>query len=104
MSFANLVSKAVTDATKEWSDIKKREERDKRSAARMADRYRRGWTLKTTIKEAAYRAIPEAYAEASGSRGLAHARQIMYAARPSIQRWTGEFLDDAYFTQTLLPT
>jgi len=102
-AFSNLVAKAVGDVTKEWSNIKKREERDQRQAARLTDRYRRGVSLRTTIKEAAYRAIPDAYAKAAGGSGVAGARQVMYAARPFVQQWTGEFLDDAYFTQTLLP-
>jgi hypothetical protein len=33
----------------------------------------------------------------------ANARQLMYAARPHIQKVTGKQLDDNYFTQTLLP-
>ena len=33
----------------------------------------------------------------------ANARQIMYAARPKIQRMTDKQLNDQYFTQVLLP-
>lgn len=58
-----------------------------------------------SIKEAAWSVMVEAYRIASGDgRYPANARQIMYAARPDILRLTGKSeLDDAYFTQTLLP-
>jgi hypothetical protein len=36
-------------------------------------------------------------------RDSSEARQVMYAARPTIQQRTGRQLDDQYFTQTLLP-
>ena len=49
-------------------------------------------------KSAAYR-----HASANGTLP-AHARQIMYAARPDILRLTRrDQLDDHYFTQPLLP-
>jgi hypothetical protein len=59
----------------------------------------------TRIKDAAWAVMAEAYQSASGDgRYPANARQIMYAARPAILRLTGrDALDDAYFTQTLLP-
>jgi hypothetical protein len=49
--------------------------------------------------------MTEAYRIASGDgRYPANARQVMYAARPEILRLTGkDKLDDAYFTQNLLP-
>ncbi len=52
---------------------------------------------------AAHAAIPEAYRKAGGGRYAVNARQLMYAARPAIQERTGQPLNDAYFTQTLLP-
>ena len=55
-------------------------------------------------KDAAYEVMEEAYLKASANGTLpAHARQIMYQARRHIQERTGKQLDDAYFTQTLLP-
>ena len=55
-------------------------------------------------KDAAYEVMEEAYLKASANGTLpAHARQIMYQARGYIQDRTGRQLDDAYFTQTLLP-
>jgi hypothetical protein len=57
-----------------------------------------------TIKDVAWEIMPVAYAKTSANGTLpAHARQIMYAARPEIQTRTGRTLDDQYFTQTLLP-
>jgi DNA topoisomerase 6 subunit A-like protein len=103
MSFANLVAKAVTETTKEWAAIKKRQEKDRQAAARMTDRYWRGRSTRTTIKDAAYEVMADAYAKAAGGAGMANARQIMYAARPAIQKLTDESLNDVYFTQNLLP-
>ncbi|UDL87044.1 ATP-binding protein [Mesorhizobium sp. PAMC28654] len=59
-----------------------------------------------SIKDAAFKIMAEAYDKASAGGTLpANARQIMYAARPHILEWTGRStLNDAYFTQTLLPT
>ena len=58
-----------------------------------------------STKDAAWSFMEEAYRMASGDgRYPANARQIMYAARPEILRLTGkDKLDDAYFTQNLLP-
>jgi hypothetical protein len=58
-----------------------------------------------SIKDSAYEVMEEAYLKASAGGTLpANARQIMYAARPHILSRTGVGrLNDAYFTQTLLP-
>jgi hypothetical protein len=54
---------------------------------------------RTTIKDAAYDFMPQAYLKASANDTLpAHARQVMYAARGDIQDVTGKALDDQYFT------
>ena len=103
-SFAQAVGKAVLDTTKEWAAIKKKEERDHRQAERLKERLSHVRVEHTSVKDAAYAAIPDAYQKASGNgRYPANARQIMYAARPAIQEATGEALKDTYFTQTLLP-
>jgi hypothetical protein len=58
----------------------------------------------TSIKEAAAQIMEAAYMEVSGNGQLpANARQIMYKARPHIQKETGRQLDDNYFTQSILP-
>ena len=102
-SLAESLAGAVRRTTKEWAAIKKKEERDRQSAARAREKYFSGRSLRTTAKEAAYAVIPEAYLKAGGGRYPVNARQLMYAARPAIQDATGEPLNDAYFTQTLLP-
>ncbi len=102
-SFADSLASALQKTTKDWAAIKKKEERDRRSAARLREKYIVGRSLRTTIKEAAYAVIPEAYRKAGGGRYAVNARQLMYAARPDIQERTGQLLNDAYFTQTLLP-
>jgi hypothetical protein len=58
-----------------------------------------------SIKEAAYSVMEEAYLKASGNGEYpANARQIMYAARGKILELTSrQNMDDAYFTQNLLP-
>ena len=56
-----------------------------------------------SIKDAAWQVLPAAYKAASGGVGLANARQIMYAARPTILSLTGkDKLSDQYFIQNLL--
>jgi DNA topoisomerase VI subunit B len=103
-SFAQAVAKAILDTTKEWANIKKKEERDRRQAERLKERMARGREERVSVKDAAYAVMAEAYQKASGNGHYpANARQIMYAARPAIQDLTGESLKDTYFTQTLLP-
>jgi hypothetical protein len=104
LTFAESVGKAILDTTKEWVAIKKKQERNLQQAERMRERMSRGRHERTSVKDAAYAVIPEAYQKASGNGQYpANVRQIMYAARPAIQQTTGEALKDTYFTQTLLP-
>src|SRR5262249_57752256 len=60
-----------------------------------------------SIKEAAWRTIPDAFMHASANNTLpATARQIMYAGRRKIPQMADRELGgtfDKYFTQTLLP-
>jgi hypothetical protein len=74
-------------------------------AARRAYRAMTKPPRKMSIKAAAQTVMEHACLSASdGGKLPANARQIMYAARPSILRSTGtDALGDAYFTQTLLP-
>ena len=60
----------------------------------------------TSFKDAAFDIMEDAYLKASAGGSLpANARQIMYAARPYILMATRKAkLDDAYFTQNLLPS
>ena len=96
---------AITGVTKKWTKRRKREERE-----RSAVINRRYFLIRrhlVSIREAAWRAIPDAYMKASANNTLpANARQIMYAARPEIAKLSDRELGgsfDKYFTQTLLP-
>ena len=104
MTFAEAVAKAVQDTTKQWSDYKRKQERNQQQAERVRDRMSRRQEERTSVKDVAHAVIAEAYQKASGDGHYpANARQIMYAARPAIQEITGQTLNDTYFTQTLLP-
>lgn len=77
-------------------------------AAKAAHRAMARPPTAVSIKEAAWAAMEQAYAESSddgdGGSLPANARQVMYAARPEILARTGkDRLDDKYFTQVLLP-
>ena len=92
---------AVQGVTKKWAKQRKAEER---RASAEANRRIVMTMRRYTIKDAAWDVMEEAYLKASGGGKLpAHARQVMYAARPAIQDRTGQSLSDQYFTQTLLP-
>jgi hypothetical protein len=99
---AEAIITGVRAVTRDWARQRKAEERD---ASRRTYRYARlvGYR-KQSIKEVAYEVMQEAYLKASANGTMpATARQVMYAARPLIQRKTEKKLDDQYFTQTLLP-
>jgi hypothetical protein len=98
---ARAIVDVVQGVTKKWAKQRRAEER----AQRQAINRRYAFTARrTTVKDAAYAIMPEAYRRASADgRYPANARQVMYAARPHIQQLTGEPLNDAYFTQRLLP-
>ena len=97
-------ARSVTEAvTKDWAKQRKAEERNRNAILNRRDRlisYRSMY-----LKEAAEEVMETAYLAASDNGKLpVKARQIMYAARPEILELTGkDHLDDAYFTQTLLP-
>jgi DNA topoisomerase VI subunit B len=96
------IETAVKTVTKKWCCARKQEERDATAVKRRAARLIR--SRETSIKDAAYEVMEEAWLKASAGGTLpAKPRQIMYAARPKIQEITGKQLDDKYFTQTLLP-
>lgn len=96
---------AVQGVTKKWQKQRKREERQ--SSARINRRHAMTRRYHVSIKEAASEAMEEAYMKASDNGRLpAHARQVMYAARPSIQQMADSQIGkgfDKYFSQTLLP-
>ena len=106
-------AKAIVDLieglTEKWAKQRKAEERDSSARLRRNDRFVY-YVRPTSLKEAAYRVMRQAYMAASANNTLpANPRQIMYAARPEILRITEkritekENLDSQYFCQTLLP-
>jgi hypothetical protein len=101
-NMANDIISLVYEGTKKWTKTRKAEER---SPASRSFRYARMTRERgVQFKEAAAQIMEKAYLKASGnSQYPANARQIMYAARPHIQKVTGKQLNDDYFTQTLLP-
>jgi hypothetical protein len=101
-SFAADMIGIVKEGTKKWKRTVQMEERDPVSRRYRFARMTRERSIK--FKKAAEEIMEEAYNKASGNgRYTALARQIMYAARPHIQRKTGKPLQSAYFTQHLLP-
>jgi DNA topoisomerase VI subunit B len=103
---ADAISEAVLKVTQKWAALKKARDRERRGEERRIEKeLRKERVQEVTIIDAAWQVIPEAYAKASGGgRYPAHARQVMYAARPAILEITGkDSLDDEYFTQDLLP-
>ena len=99
---ANDIIGLVREGTKKWTRTVKAEERSPSSRAYRMSRMTRERGM--SLKEAAAQIMERAYMQASGNGQYpANARQIMYAARPHIQKETGRQLDDNYFTQTLLP-
>lgn len=102
-SLADAIIGSVESVTGKWAQQRKAEERHASAARNRRDVMTRRHRI--TIRDAAWHGMEAAYMKASGGGRLpANARQIMYAARPQILALTGkENLDDAYFTQTLLP-
>ena len=100
---SSTIFNAVRHVTRTWH--KQRRDEDRRASAALRRRDAMTRTRRVTVKEVAWEVIQAAYLKASDNGKLpAHARQIMYAARPAILGRTGEDrLDDQYFCQTLLP-
>ena len=97
---------AVEGVTKKWAKQRKREEREA-SARRNRRNVMARRPTPSSVREAAWQIMETAYLKASANGTLpAHARQIMYAARPHIQATADRDLGarfDQYFTQQLLP-
>ncbi len=109
-----MLTKAVESVTDTWRKQRKREDRGRpevkarRRNAMCCCEYE--YSTRVTIKEVAYECMEEAYMKASAGGTLpAHARQVMYAARPIILAKAHDRhgepyeLRDVYFTQVLLP-
>ena len=102
---ASAIINAVEGVTQKWTKQRKREERERSARRNRANVMIRRLTV--TVHDAAWQIMREAYLKASANGTLpAHARQIMYAARPHIQATSDRDLGarfDQYFTQQLLP-
>jgi hypothetical protein len=103
INIAAGIINAVNDVTKQWAKQRKAEERSRSAEWNRWDRLVRSDRI--TIKQAAWEVMEEAYNRVSDDGRLpARPRQIMYVARPRILAITGnDVLNDAYFTQKLLP-
>ena len=102
MNLENAIVKNLRSITKTWTKQRKAEERRRNREINRRHTMVRGARL--TILDVASEVMNDAYMKASSDgRYPAHARQIMYAARPAIQERTGEALNDQYFCQRLLP-
>jgi hypothetical protein len=102
---ASAIISAVEGVTSKWTKQRKREERE--ASARRNRMYVMTRRRAVSVKDAAWEIMRAAYLKASANDTLpAHARQIMYAARPHIQATADRDLGsrfDQYFTQQLLP-
>lgn len=102
---AAAIIDAIEGVTKKWAKQRKAEERA--ASAYLNRRAAMTRSRAVTIKDAAWEIMESAYLKASAGGTLpANARQVMYAARPHIQRTASRGLGkkfDQYFAQTLLP-
>ena len=93
-----IIVDALSTVTRRWTRQRKAEERQ--ASASMNRHARMTRSRRVSLKDAAYEVMEAAYLKASANGTLpAHARQIMYQARPGIQERTGQKLKDAYFTR-----
>jgi hypothetical protein len=101
---ADKVIGAVKAVTGKWARQRKAEERN--ASRKLSRDYAMTRVHSVSLKEAAWQVMGKAYLKTSNNNTLpAHARQIMYVARPEILDLCTEkaVLDDKYFTNTLLP-
>jgi hypothetical protein len=102
---ASAIIGAVEGVTKKWAKQRRREEAERSARRNRANAMLRRRTI--TVRAAAWQIMATAYMRASANGTLpAHARQVMYAARPYIQQTADRDLGarfDQYFPQQLLP-
>src|SRR5271169_592712 len=95
-SAADSMIAGLKAVTKIWTKQRKAEERH--AAARQNRHDRLVNRRSETIRDVAWDVMEKAYLSASSNGTLpANATQIMYAARPEIQRRTGKKLNRQYF-------
>jgi hypothetical protein len=100
-----MFDKLLTKVSRDFVKAKKKTRRGRGLSARAIKRLYSRRVREVSIKEAAYRVMEQAYMRASANNTLpANARQIMYQARPLIQKLTDKiWKNDSFFTQKLLP-
>jgi hypothetical protein len=105
-----VLEPAITQVTRLWTTAKRRAYRSHRAEARADEEMRQHARPRyPSVKAAAYQLMEQAYLGASGQgQYVAHARQIMYAARRQILAMIDpekaiRGLNGQYFTQTLVP-
>lgn len=103
-TMADDLTSALRSVTTDWKKAKRKADQQDRVARSALQQMRRFHNTRTTVKEVAFRVMEAAYQKASGGgRYPANARQVYYAARPSILSEADcAKVDSQYFTQTLL--
>ena len=100
------LEKCVTGVATQWKQEKRHADRNDRLNRQALERVRRSTQARVmSIKDASYRAMEQAYMDASAGGSLpANARQIMYSARPLVLKLTGGRLwkESSTFTQQYL--
>ena len=98
--------KCIGHVGRDWKVTKRKAARDNRVSERNVEEMRRRQRSQTySIKKAAEKTMPAAYAKASGNKSFSpNARQVMYAARPLVLQLTNgkAWKQSSYFTQRLL--
>jgi len=102
MSEQKDISSALASVTKKWKTEKRKADKNDRLSPSQYRYFARSY--RTTIREASFKHMEEAYNKASSNgKYYANARQIYYAARPLIlEDVERSNLNSNYFTQTLL--
>ncbi len=101
MSAADLITKCVNRSTSKWKKQRNSEDRSSARASSRSNAFRQRDNYLTEIIPVI---IEAAYMKASAGGTLpAMARQVMYAARPLVAKYTSRELRSEYFTQNLLP-
>jgi len=100
-----MFDKLLTKVSKDFVKEKKKTKRGRGLSGRAIKRLYSRRVYEVSIKDAAYQVMEQAYLRASANNTLpANARQVMYQARPLIQKLTDKmWKNDSLFTQKLLP-
>lgn len=100
-------NKAIKKVTRDWTQYKKKLRREQKAEQKEWVRIQESKKRRTmTIKEATFEVMDEVHSVVSANGRLpAKPRQMMYVARPLVQKLTGGkvWKNSSYFTQRLLP-